>query len=77
MDLPTCPKIQRRLIARASHPAGFGYTIQPSRAWEAVSRWLDRHFSWKVDPSEMVFSASVVIDTRIHVASLAILTSTI
>lgn len=60
MDLPIAPNIQRRLVKRASHLCGFGYTIQPPEAWDAVTRWIERHFKWKVEKSEIVFSASVV-----------------
>jgi cystathionine beta-lyase len=60
MDLPVASCIRRRLIQRALHPAGVGYTIQPSQAWEAVCQWLQTNFAWEVQPSELVFSASVV-----------------
>jgi cystathionine beta-lyase len=61
MDLPIAPSIQQALIKRASHPCGFGYTIQPQVAWDAVARWLLHHFDWQVDPSrDIVFSASIV-----------------
>jgi len=59
MDYPIAPCIQRALIHRAQHPT-FGYTIQPQRAWRAVSSWLTAEHGWKVDEEAFVFSPNLI-----------------
>jgi len=60
MDLPISYNIRERIMTRASHPCGIGYTIQPVEAWEAVVQWLQRRFNWTVDVSQITYSAGVI-----------------
>ena len=61
MELQCCPAIVRAISERAAH-ANYGYTIQPSAAWDAIAAWLFERQGWPSPParSDFVFSASVV-----------------
>ena len=63
MEIPCCEHITRALTRRASVPS-FGYTLQPTEMWAAVSAWLYAEHRWSVPADAFVFSPSVV--TSVH-----------
>ena len=62
MCLPTAPCVQKALQSRMEHPS-FGYTIQPQEMWARVSQWLKDRHSWKVNPSQFIFTSNLVSAT--------------
>jgi len=59
MDLASASCIQDALQRRAKHPI-YGYTIYPSRYYEAIQRWMQKRFSWDIKQEWIVPCYGVV-----------------
>ena len=59
MDFRVPSFITDALIKRVSHGI-FGYTVVPGSYYEALERWLDKRFGWKVKREWIRFSPGVI-----------------
>ena len=59
MDFHVPPFITDALAKRVSHGI-FGYTVVPASYYEALERWLEKRFGWKVEREWIRFSPGVI-----------------
>ena len=59
MDFHVPPFITDALAKRVSHGI-FGYTVVPGSYYEALERWLEKRFGWKVQREWIRFSPGVI-----------------
>ncbi len=56
MDLKCAPQIIKALHRTADHEI-FGYTMPPQEYFDAVIRWFDTHYGWKIEKDWILPSA--------------------
>lgn len=59
MDFAAPPAVSEALKNRANHTI-YGYTNRPQSFFDAITGWLNRRYSWKVDSSSIEFCPGVV-----------------
>lgn len=59
MDFPAPKAVNDAITERAQHGI-YGYTFINETVYDAVTSWLQNHHDWKVDPSSLTFSPSVL-----------------
>lgn len=59
MDFPSPPEVLQALHERVDHGV-FGYAVAPQELVEAVVRWLDGRYGWKIDPAWIVWLPGLV-----------------
>lgn len=59
MDLASPPCVQRAIQNRATHPL-YGYTVYPEIYFEAIQRWYEKRFNWKIEKEWIVPAYGVV-----------------
>jgi len=59
MDLASPECVQKALKKRAKHPV-YGYTVYPSRYFDAISGWMKKRFGWKIKKEWIVPCYGVV-----------------
>ena len=59
MDFETAPEIKQAILERAEHGV-FGYSYVPDEWYEAIIKWWDRRYDYKMDRDSLHFCTGVV-----------------
>ena len=59
MDLASPQCVQESLAKRAAHPL-YGYTVYPPRYYDAIQKWMQKRFAWRVEKEWIVPCYGVV-----------------
>ncbi|MBA1421389.1 MAG: putative C-S lyase [Epsilonproteobacteria bacterium] len=59
MDLASPKCVQDAMQKRASHPL-YGYTVYPSRYYDAIQNWMQKRFGWSIEKEWIVPCYGVV-----------------
>lgn len=59
MDFETAPEIKQAILERAGHGV-FGYSYVPDEWYEAIIKWWDRRYDYKMDRDSLHFCTGVV-----------------
>lgn len=59
MDFASPYFIRDAIIERATHPI-YGYSFHPASFFDAITKWMDTQFEWKINPEWLSFCPGVV-----------------
>ncbi|MCF6206976.1 MAG: PatB family C-S lyase [Sulfurovum sp.] len=70
MDLASPPCVQEALQRRAAHPV-YGYTTYPERYYEAIVKWYETQYGWKIEREWIVPCYGVVPSMNFAIEALS------